>query len=83
MTDLQIIPAGTTHIITRLKTCYDGKERLFTNYYRVTPFTFNDRTAGTRIEYFNYDWESWQGCVNSYDEILALINSKDQSVTTI
>jgi len=66
-------PKGTTHIKMG-----DNNERI--RYYKLTPVNFNDGTTGTRIEYFNYDWESWQGCVNTYNEVLNLITNKDKSI---
>jgi len=70
------IPEGTTHIKINEK----GEH---VKYYKLTPFTFNDGTPGTRIEYFNYDWMDWTGCVNTYDEILRLIRSKDKSIIPV
>lgn len=80
---MSTIPKGTTHIRTSEEVCYDGNKRMFTCYYRVTPITFNDDTEGTRIEYFNYDFESWQGCVNTYDKVFNLITSKDKTITAL
>lgn len=83
MQTLAAIPKGTTHIRVSEKTCYDGNKRTFTDYYRLTPFKFNDGTDGTRLEYFNYDFESWQGCVNSYSEVFNLIATNDKTITAI
>lgn len=81
MNELQTIPAKTTHIRQYDAKCNDGVIRPFTTFYRVTPVTFNDGSKGTKIQYYNHDFEAWRGCANSYDEVLNLINSNDKTIT--
>ncbi len=66
-------PKGTTHIKV------DSNNEPVT-YYKVSPVKFSDGTTGTRIQYFNFDFESWQGCVNTYKEVFTLINSNDANI---
>lgn len=76
MTTTTTPPKGTTHIKIN-----DNQEPV--RYYKVSPVKFNDGTTGTKIEYFNFDWNSWQGCVNTYNEIFTLITNKDKSIINI
>ena len=76
MTNTTITPKGTTHI----KLNKDNEPIMF---YKLSPVQFNDGTIGESLQYFNYDWNNWQGLVNTRNEVMNLIKSNDKSIIVI